>query len=124
LDERYLLALMPEIKDNENKHGIYQSFVRRQLFTLDTLLMKYQDQLNVTATLFHGYTLHIQQTIETYIEEHLRSFRMKIEHHIELIHYDYHIQALKLDYLRHHPTQFQVNVLPIYIEYLLTVIYN
>ncbi|CAM4851783.1 unnamed protein product, partial [Rotaria magnacalcarata] len=31
----------------------------------------------------------------------------KIEHQVELIHYDYHIQALKLEYFQHKPNEYQ-----------------
>ena len=50
----------------------------------------------------------IQKFIETYIEQNLHSLRMEIEHQVELIHYDYHIRALKLEYCRHKPNQYQV----------------
>jgi len=33
---------------------------------------------------------------------------MEIEHKIELIHHDYHIQALKFEYFRHKPNEYQV----------------
>ncbi|CAF4185815.1 unnamed protein product [Rotaria sordida] len=36
---------------------------------------------------------------------------METEHKIQLIHYDYHIQALKLEYYRHDPNVYQKNIM-------------
>jgi len=93
-------------KDNE----IYLNFVNDHLHTLDHQLKQYQTELNIKANNFYGYTLTIQEILETYIEQNLQSFRMKIEHQIELIHYDYHIRALKLEFFRHKPNTDQVCV--------------
>ncbi|CAF3294650.1 unnamed protein product [Rotaria socialis] len=44
----------------------------------------------------------------TYIEENLNSsLSKKIEHQVELIHYDYHIRALELEYFQHKPNEYQ-----------------
>ena len=53
-------------------------------------------------------SVDISNTIETYIEQNLQPLRIEIEHQIELIHYDYHIRALKLEYYRHNPNKYQV----------------
>ncbi|CAF1929236.1 unnamed protein product, partial [Rotaria magnacalcarata] len=43
-----------------------------------------------------------------YIEENLNSsLSKKIKHQVELIHYDYHIQALQLEYFQHKPNEYQ-----------------
>jgi hypothetical protein len=75
---------------------------------LDQRLKQIKTELNLKANHFQGYTLTIQRIIETYIEQNLHSLRMKIEHQIELIYYDYHIRALKLEYYRHQPNGYQV----------------
>ncbi|CAF4610511.1 unnamed protein product, partial [Rotaria socialis] len=57
---------------------------------------------------FQGYTLSIQEIIITYIEQNLNSsLSKKIKHQVELIHYDYHIRALKLEYFQHKPNEYQ-----------------
>ncbi|CAF1399465.1 unnamed protein product [Adineta steineri] len=91
----------------KNKNEVYLSFVNKHLLKLDRQLTNYQNQLNFKANHCSGYTLTIQNSIETYIEQHLQSFRLNIEHHIELLHYDYHIRALKLEYFRYHPNEYQ-----------------
>jgi hypothetical protein len=103
-----ILLPITDATTKQNQNEVYSNFVHEQLYALDHQLKEYKNQLNVEANHIHGYTLIIQNIIETYIEQNLRLFRMKIEHQIELIHYDYHIQALKLEYLRHSPNQFQV----------------
>ena len=50
------------------------------------------------ASAITNYSLIIQKMLETYIEQNLRSFRMHIEHQIELVYHDYHIQALQREY--------------------------
>ncbi|CAF5067097.1 unnamed protein product, partial [Rotaria magnacalcarata] len=43
-----------------------------------------------------------------YIEQNLNSsLSKKIEHQVELIHYDYHIRALELEYFQHKPNEYQ-----------------
>jgi hypothetical protein len=81
-------------KTDENT--IFNTFVNNYLREQDSELKKYQIKLNIKINNFNNHTLPIRQMIETYIETNLRSFRTKIQHEIELIHYDYHIGALKL----------------------------
>jgi len=93
-------------KTNENESCL--KFVNNQLDKLEYQLKQYQMELNSKANYFQGYTLGVQRIIETYIEQNLQPLRMKIEHEIELVLYDYHIRALKLEYSRHNPTAYQV----------------
>jgi DNA-binding transcriptional MerR regulator len=93
-------------KTNDNE--VCLKFVKHHLHELDQQLKQFQTELNLKANHFRGYTLIIQKNIETYIEQNLQSLRTKIEHQIELIHYDYHIGALKLEYFRHKPNEYQV----------------
>ena len=97
-----------KLKNKSNENEYYLEFVNQQLSELDHQLKQYQIELNLKANNFHGYTLSIQNHIEKYIEQHLQSFRIPIEHEIELLHYDYHIQMLKLEFLKQHPNQYQV----------------
>ncbi|CAF1411351.1 unnamed protein product [Rotaria sordida] len=91
-----------------NENEIYMNFISNKLHELDNQLKQYQAELNQKINSFYGYTLKLQQLIETYIQQNMSSFRMEIEHKIELIHYDYYIQALKLEYYRHDPNVYQV----------------
>jgi hypothetical protein len=96
-------------KKTINENEICMTFVNNSLHELDTELKKYQIELSIKINHFNGsYTITIQKRIEKYIEENLSSLRMEIEHKIQLVHYDYHIRALKLEYLRHNPNQYQV----------------
>ena len=106
---KVIKKLLP-LKDNDKSNGnkFYLNFVHQQLSELNHQLEQYQMALNIKTNNFHGYTLTIQKFIEKYIEQHLQSFRMQIEHEIDLIRYDYHIQALKSEYLRYHPNVYQV----------------
>ncbi|CAF5222762.1 unnamed protein product, partial [Rotaria magnacalcarata] len=95
-------------KDKTNENEICLKFVNNQLNELQRQLKQYQQELNIKANNFQGYTLSIQEKLMTYIEENLNSsLSKKIEHQVELIHYEYHIQALKLEYFQHKPNEYQ-----------------
>ncbi|CAM2725379.1 unnamed protein product, partial [Rotaria socialis] len=95
-------------KDKTNENEICLKLVNDQLNALQHQLKQYQQELNIKANNFQGYTLSIQEIIKTYIEENLNpSLSKKIEHQVELIHYEYHIRALKLEYFQHKPNEYQ-----------------
>lgn len=106
------------------------AFVNNNLHQLDQQLKQYEVELKIQTANFNGYTLTIQQTIETYIKQNLSSLYMEIEHKIQLVHYDYHIRALKLEYLQHKPTEYQVylftniNESCFFLDFLLTIFRN
>ena len=83
-------------------------FVEDILNELNDLLKQYHVELNTRANHFTNYTPTIQRMMERYIEENVRSYRMNIEHQIELVYHDYHIQALQLEYERYRPNTAQV----------------
>ncbi|CAF4885114.1 unnamed protein product [Rotaria socialis] len=93
-------------KINENE--ICLKFVNEQLNELQRHLKSYEQELNIHANDYQGYTLSIQEIIKTYIEQNLNSsLHKKIEHQVELIYYDYHIRALKLEYFQLQPNQYK-----------------
>ncbi|CAF1284744.1 unnamed protein product [Rotaria magnacalcarata] len=95
-------------KDTTNENEICLKLVNDQLNALQHQLKQYQQELNIKANNFQGYTISIQEKLMTYIEENLNSsFSKKIEHQVELIHYDYHIRALELGYFQHKPNEYQ-----------------
>ena len=85
-------------------------FVNEHLHALDYQLKQCQADLNLKASQFPGYSLNIQKKIEAYIEQNLSSFRLRIDHQVQLLHYEYHIQALKLEYLQKNPNVYQVSL--------------
>ena len=91
-----------------NEEEVCLQLVEHALHGLAHQLQQYQTELNIKAHTITNYTLTVHKMIETYIRQNLCSFRMNIEHQIELVSYDYHIQALKLEYERQHPTALQV----------------
>jgi hypothetical protein len=96
-------------KDKTNENEICLKFVNEQLNELQRHLKSYQQELNIQANNYQGYTLSIQEIIKTYVEQNLNaSLHKKIEHQVELIYYDYHIRALKLEYFQHKPNEYQV----------------
>jgi hypothetical protein len=94
--------------DQINKNKFCMNFVNHQLHALDNQLKQYQTELNIKANNFQGYSLTLQQMVETYVANNLHSLHVEIEHKIELIHYDYYIEAIELEYFRHNPNTYQV----------------
>ncbi|CAF1646668.1 unnamed protein product [Rotaria magnacalcarata] len=87
-------------KDKTNGNEICLKFTNGQLNALQHQLKQYQQELNIKANNFQGYTISIQEKLMTYIEQNL-------EHQVELIHYDYHIRALELEYFQHKTNEYQ-----------------
>ncbi|CAF1164445.1 unnamed protein product [Adineta ricciae] len=100
---RAMLQAIETVKNTNVNHEAYLEFMNSHLHELDNHLKKSQLELNDKIKCFQGYTLTIHTHIGTYLEQHLHSFRMEIEHKIELVHYDYHIHALDLEYCRLNP---------------------
>ena len=50
------------------------TFVNHHIHQLDMQLKQYELQLKIQTTNFHGYTLTVQQTIETYIKQNIHLF--------------------------------------------------
>ncbi|CAF2178521.1 unnamed protein product [Rotaria magnacalcarata] len=95
-------------KGKINENEICLKFVNEQLNELQRHLKSYEQELNIHANDYQGYTLSIQEIIKTYIEQNLNSsLHKKIEHQVELIYYDYHIRALKLEYFQLQPNQYK-----------------
>ncbi|CAF1453319.1 unnamed protein product [Rotaria sordida] len=93
-------------KTNENE--IYMNFVTNHLHELDHHLHQYEIEMNKSINNFYGYTLTIQNMLETYLQQNRSSLCMKIEHKTELVYYDYQIRTLKLAYNHHNPNLYQV----------------
>ncbi|CAM4969512.1 unnamed protein product [Rotaria socialis] len=93
--------------DATNEHEIFVDFVNHHLHELDHQFKHIQMEWNRKANNFNGYTLIVEKLFEKYIEQNLSYLRMEIEHKIELIHYDYHMQAVKIEFSCHHPNEYQ-----------------
>ena len=97
--------------NQENEYEICFNFVQHYIEVLEQQLQNYQQELNSKVIHCQIYSLTIQKQIEIYIEQNLTELRRQIEHQVELIHYDYHIHAIKLAYLEQQPNPFQVCIL-------------
>ena len=103
------ITLQNSMKLNKsNEDEICTNFVQNYLHELNHQLQQYENDLTKRKRDSVGYTLDAELMIKTYIERNLSDLRMEIDHQIELVYYDYHIQALKLVYEQHHPTKYQV----------------
>ena len=107
-----------------NENEICLNFVHHHLHELANQLKTCQMQWNHQTAQFQGYTLTMQKMMETYIEQNLEWLRMEIEHIIEVIYYDYHIRALKLEYFRHQRKEYHVCCQKIQTKLFINLIIN
>ena len=84
------------------------NFVTNTLELLEKYLKHLETELRSLVTRLPGYSLPIQQMLIMHIQENLNDVIMEFTHQIELVHFDYHIRALKLEFLQHHPNKYQV----------------
>ncbi|CAF1515925.1 unnamed protein product [Rotaria magnacalcarata] len=94
-------------RNSTDENNICSKFVTRHLYKFDYQLKQYQIKYNKKVNKLTRSTLKIEHIFETYLEQNLSTFRLEIEDKIELVHYDYHIQALKLVYDCHYPNDYQ-----------------
>ena len=86
-------------------------FVIGILNELNQKFKYYETAVNTSLThYFPDHTILVKNRIELYIEKNLHGLRTKIEHQIELTHYDYHTKAIEVEYYRHHPTPYHVRL--------------
>lgn len=84
------------------------NFVQQRLELLHVHLQQYQRELTDKIEQCQHYSSTMQQASENYLEQHLQLLRRQIEHDIQLVHYDYHIGAIKWEYRRHQPNPSEV----------------
>ncbi|CAF1390310.1 unnamed protein product [Rotaria sordida] len=92
-------------KTNEN--DTCMCFVKDYIHELNKQLKQYQIELNIKINNCKCYTPVLGEILEKYIKENLSSLNLEIDHKIEIIQYDYQIQALKIEYQRQKPTATQ-----------------
>jgi hypothetical protein len=73
---------------------------------LKQMKMEWNDKVNR----FSGYNSKVEQLLQDYIIENLHEFQKDIEHKIELVTYDYQIEAIKQEFNHQNPTEYQVCV--------------
>ncbi|CAF1370347.1 unnamed protein product [Rotaria sordida] len=92
-------------KTNEN--DTCMCFVKDYIHELSKQLKQYQIELNINTNNCKCYTPVLREILEKYITENLSSLNLEIDHKIEILRYDYQVQALKIEYLRQKPTATQ-----------------
>jgi hypothetical protein len=68
--------------------------------------MEWNEKVNRVS----GYNLQVEQFLQDYIIENLHEFQKEIEHKIKLVTYDYQTEAIKQEFHRQNPTEYQVCV--------------
>ncbi|CAF1678616.1 unnamed protein product [Rotaria magnacalcarata] len=102
--------LQSTVLNGTNEDQLYRNIVHDHIHYLNDQLKQNQIEWNKKTNSFNSYTLKIEQLFEKYIDQNLSSLSLEIEHKIELAYYDYHIEALKLEYDRHNPNEYQKKI--------------
>ncbi|CAF4231825.1 unnamed protein product [Rotaria magnacalcarata] len=98
--------------NKKNEHKICSQLVECHLRKFNDQLEQYHMEWHKKTDHFHGYTYQILQLFENYIKQYLYPLCLKIAHKIEVLHYNYHIQAIKHEYnTRHNPNEYQKNIM-------------
>lgn len=77
---------------------------------LERQLRQIQIQWNEKVNHLSSYNLKVEQLLQDYIIQNQDEFQKEIEHKIELVTYDYQIEAIKQEFNRQNPTEYQVCV--------------
>ena len=95
--------------NTNNEDEICTKFVQNYLNELKEQLQQYENGLIKSKKDFAEYTVAVNSMIKRYIEIPLLCIHREIDYQIELIYYDYHIQALKRVFEQQNPTKYQVD---------------
>ena len=90
------------------EHEACLALVNRRLQELDGKTKQYRMELDIQKNRCHRCTPIIQQAIRKFVEQGFDGERLRIEHKIHLVQYDYAERVLELEYLAQYPTDEQV----------------
>ncbi|CAF3049447.1 unnamed protein product [Rotaria sp. Silwood2] len=91
---------------NANIHTSPMELVCYHRQQLEKQLRETQIEWNEKVNHLSGYNLKVEHLLENYINEHLHELLQEIEHKKKLVTYDYHIEAIKQEFLRLNPTEY------------------
>ena len=97
------------IRQGINEHNVCLVYVQNRLLELEKGIQQSQINLQDQVKRLPDYSSStIAQAIEKFVENKLSNLREKIQHKIQLFHYDYKERILEEQYLQHNPTEAQV----------------
>lgn len=95
-------------EQNSNNYISSMDLVCYHREELEKQLRETQIEWNKRVHHFSGYNMKVEQLLQNYIQQHLNEFQKEIEHKIKLVTYDYHIEAIKQEFYRQNPTEYEV----------------
>ncbi len=97
------------VRQGINEHNACLVYVQNRLLELEKGIQQSQINLQNQIKRRPDYSSsNIAQAIEKFVENKLSNVRDKIQHKIQLVHYDYKERILEEQYLQHNPTEAQV----------------
>ncbi|CAF4630414.1 unnamed protein product, partial [Rotaria socialis] len=100
-----LLKSMDEQSADMNQSSMDIVSVHRQ--ELQKQLRQTEIEWNKKVNHISGYSLKVEQLLKDYILRNVYEFQKEIEHKIELVTIDYHIEAIKREFDRQNATEYQ-----------------
>lgn len=99
-----------DIRSGIKEYDACLAYVKDRLNTFEKNIAKAQAHLNdrLKRLYYHLSPTVIREAIEKFVENNLIHERARIQHKIQLVHFDYHERSLELQYLQYNPTEAQV----------------
>ncbi|CAF1450004.1 unnamed protein product [Rotaria sordida] len=99
-----------EIIQDDN-HLDCENFVRESLQETNDKIEQYQRQLDEKKSRLKGFTLAIQEAVETYVQQHgSKPLEMERDLQIASVKHDYEAEILERKYLQEQPNDYQIQV--------------
>ncbi|CAF1651422.1 unnamed protein product [Rotaria magnacalcarata] len=99
------------VRFGTEEHDACLAYVESRLVELEKMSQESHTQLKFQINRLSSiYSSTVRQVMDTFVEQQLTSLRMKIEHKVELLHYDYDEHILQLEYLEQQPTEVQIQL--------------
>ncbi|CAF4267849.1 unnamed protein product, partial [Rotaria magnacalcarata] len=93
------------------EHDACLAYVKIRLVESQKIIEESHIQLKLQINRLSSiYSSKIRQAMDTFVKQQLTGLRMKIEHKVKLLHYDYDEHILQLEYLQQQPTQTQIQL--------------
>jgi len=83
-------------------------FVSEHLSDLNEKEQQSQQQLSLKKKQFYGYSFTIEETLQTFIQEHMQPLYNQYEYDIAMIKYEYQEGVLNTDFHQQNPNEQQV----------------
>ena len=106
--EVYSFLQLEQVKTIEDDQLCF-NLVHHCLRQLEEKSEEYRRELRTSTSNLSVYTPELEQILEKFVQQELRSLHIEFNYQMALVHYSYMDELLQRYYLTQHPTDIQVN---------------